>query len=484
MATSRGAILILLAALAACGTTPEKAETIKTGQMPVTAKDVTALKYFESGRTKADRLHFKEAERDFRFAIDRDPDFALAWLWLSQSVGSMEEGNKCRAQAVALKGKASQGEQLLIEASQAEFEGKIEEARRLRARLVSMYPKDARCHLVESLGYFRIDDRRCAQGLEKAVELDPYLDTAWNLLGYSYMSLGEMDKAVQAHATYVKLLPDEPNAHDSYAETLLKAGRFEESISEYEKALALDESFFWSRVGIGKNLLVMRRYDEANEEFDRAIREAKTASNRYQAAQWQITRAIYAGDGEAAVSAAERAVELAERVGKQEHAYATLTVARAELFADKREECVATASHAMALMPEDAPRASRRDLTQSILRLKIEASVTARRFEAAESLLEQLRSSAAVGSPPWVAQLVQFTVGYYWLHRGEAESALEALEKANHSDPRVLYYLAEAKRRVGEVEEANEIYTRIVSWNEPGLGHALVLDLAKKRLGR
>ncbi|MHC4223338.1 MAG: hypothetical protein ACYSUN_05055 [Planctomycetota bacterium] len=110
--------------------------------------------------------------------------------------------------------------------------------------------------------------------------------------------------------------------------------------------------------------------------------------------------------------------------------------------------------------------------------------MTARRFESAETLLEQLRSSTAVKSPPWVVQLVQFTVGYYRLHKGEAGPALEALKQANLSDPRVLYYFAEAKRGVGEVEEANEIYRRLVDWNEPGLGHALVLEPSKKRLDR
>ena len=51
---------------------------------------------------------------------------------------------------------------------------------------------------------------------------------------------------------YVELIPDDPNPHDSYAELLMKRGRFAESIAAYEKALSLDPNFVASHVGIGK----------------------------------------------------------------------------------------------------------------------------------------------------------------------------------------------------------------------------------------
>jgi tetratricopeptide (TPR) repeat protein len=39
----------------------------------------------------------------------------------------------------------------------------------------------------------------------------------------------------------------------SYAELLMKTGRFEESIKNYEKALAVDPNFVASYIGIGND---------------------------------------------------------------------------------------------------------------------------------------------------------------------------------------------------------------------------------------
>ena len=42
---------------------------------------------------------------------------------------------------------------------------------------------------------------------------------------------------------YIKLIPNDPNPYDSYAELLMKTGRFEESIAQYERALKQQATF-------------------------------------------------------------------------------------------------------------------------------------------------------------------------------------------------------------------------------------------------
>ena len=54
---------------------------------------------------------------------------------------------------------------------------------------------------------------------------------------------------------YVELIPADPNPYDSYAELLLKMGRFDESVANYQKALAIDSNFSSSRIGIATNLM-------------------------------------------------------------------------------------------------------------------------------------------------------------------------------------------------------------------------------------
>ena len=45
--------------------------------------------------------------------------------------------------------------------------------------------------------------------------------------------------AEKAFQKYIELIPKDPNPYDSYAELLLKMGRFEDSIAQYRKALEI-----------------------------------------------------------------------------------------------------------------------------------------------------------------------------------------------------------------------------------------------------
>jgi len=54
---------------------------------------------------------------------------------------------------------------------------------------------------------------------------------------------------------YVELVPNESNPYDSYAEILMKQGKFEESAENYRKALSLKPDFFFSYTGLVGDLL-------------------------------------------------------------------------------------------------------------------------------------------------------------------------------------------------------------------------------------
>ena len=56
-------------------------------------------------------------------------------------------------------------------------------------------------------------------------------------------------EALVVFKRYVQVVPSDPNAHDSLAEGLLTAGRVEEGLAEYQKALALDPWFASSYLG-------------------------------------------------------------------------------------------------------------------------------------------------------------------------------------------------------------------------------------------
>ena len=69
------------------------------------------------------------------------------------------------------------------------------------------------------------------------------------MLGYAYRQAGDYANAEQAFKKYIELIPSDPNPYDSYAELLLKMGKFNESVEQYRKALSIDSNFVPSHFG-------------------------------------------------------------------------------------------------------------------------------------------------------------------------------------------------------------------------------------------
>ena len=109
--------------------------------------------------------------------------------------------------------------------------------------------------------------RTIAQAIEhlkKAPELAPELLAGLQHAGLFLPAGGRLCRnAEQAFKKYIELIPNDPNPYDSYAELLLKMGKFPESIEQYRKALTIDPHFVPSHFGISADLMYMGKPGEA-----------------------------------------------------------------------------------------------------------------------------------------------------------------------------------------------------------------------------
>ena len=71
--------------------------------------------------------------------------------------------------------------------------------------------------------------------LDKAIELDPEFDLAYNALAESYNKLGEIDKAIKVAKKYVEISPKDPVAHTALSRLYVQKGM----IAEAEEEMAL-----------------------------------------------------------------------------------------------------------------------------------------------------------------------------------------------------------------------------------------------------
>jgi len=251
------------------------------GQIPVTTSSSSARESFAIGAELFDNLRLPEAQKYFKKAIDADPEFALAYLFSALSNPSAKGFFDNIQLAAKYSGRASKAEQTLIDACMAGANGDPSTQTRLLQQLAEQFPKDRRALLFLASQYFNLQQYDSAISVcERIVQLAPSYAPPYNLLGYAYRFVGNMEAAGRSFREYIRLIPDDPNPYDSYAELLMHQDRFEAAIEQYREALRHDRTFGASRIGISANLIFLGRYDEARRELQVLIDSAVTTGQR------------------------------------------------------------------------------------------------------------------------------------------------------------------------------------------------------------
>jgi len=267
-------ILLLIMAGAVWGQSDE-------GRITLTTSSNEAREAYLTGLDLIDRMQLQEAREYFKKAVAADPNFALAYLNLSMVQPSTKELFESLNRAIALADKVSEGERLIILATQAGINGKTMEQEDYMKQLVDLYPNDERAHNQLATYYFAIQDYDSAiEEYEKAIKINPEFSTPYNQLGYSLRYIGKYEAADKVFRKYIDLIPDDPNPYDSYAELLLKMGKFKKSIEYYRKALKINPDFTASYLGIATNYNLMGDHQKAREEILKLFEVARDDGQR------------------------------------------------------------------------------------------------------------------------------------------------------------------------------------------------------------
>jgi len=253
---SLGLFLAILAAVAltGCVNTEEGKPAVAksdSDKIPVSTASEEAKKEFLHGRELNEKLLIQDSIQHFDKAISLDPNFALAELNRAIVSPTGKEFFDHLKKSVSLADKASNGERLLILGTEAGANGNVTKQREYLEQLIAAYPNDERGHFNLGGYYFGQQDMpKAIEHYKKATELAPTYSPAYNLLGYALRQNVDYAGAEQAFKKYIELIPNDPNPYDSYAELLLKMGKFDESIVQYRKALAIDPNFINSTRGL------------------------------------------------------------------------------------------------------------------------------------------------------------------------------------------------------------------------------------------
>ena len=231
-------------------------------------------RYYWNKRTVDD---LSKAIEQFQHAIDRDPNYALAYVGLTDSYVSHALYANTPTREMLPRAREAVERALQIDDSLAEAHasrGQIErdswnytEAEKEYKRAIELNPKYATAHHFYSL-FLRAWRGRFDEAMVEiklAQQLDPLSPIIGSNVAASYMAKGELEAAIEAAKRVIELEPSFPEAHRQLCLAYRRQGRYEEAIAEGEKAVQLSKRYGWSLAVLGVSYAVGGHTDKARE---------------------------------------------------------------------------------------------------------------------------------------------------------------------------------------------------------------------------
>ena len=455
-----------------------------SGKIPVTTKSEEARKEFLQGQDLSDRLLAQDSLQHFDRAIALDPEFASAELARANNSPTTKEFFDHLKKAVALADKTSEGERLLILAFQAGSNGQAAKQKEYLDRLVAAFPGDERAQLALGVFYFGQQDfPQASEHLKKATEIAPDFSVSYNMLGYTERQLEDYAGAEWAFKKYVELIPNDPNPYDSYAELLIKMGRFEDSIAQYRKALAIDPHFASSHFGIAADLLYLGKPEEADAELQKLADQSRSDGEMRTALFGMVVVAADGGKLDEAQRWMDKEYAVAEKTSDVASMAADLRAkANISLQADKSDEAAKEFEHSFELIESSGLSQEIKKNTALFHHYNLAGVAIAKKdFAAAKTHAEEFRKGAEASGDPNQVKLAHELVGRIALAEKHYDGAIAELLQANLQDPQNLYRLYEAYSGKGDGAHAQEFCTKAAEFNSlPQLNYAFVRVKAKR----
>jgi tetratricopeptide (TPR) repeat protein len=106
---------------------------------------------------------------------------------------------------------------------------------------------------------------------DKAIEIKPDNDSAWNNRGNALDELGRYSEAIASYDKAIEIKPDNDSAWHNRGIALEKLGRYTEAVASYDKAIEIKPDYHETWNSRGAALYNLGRYTEAVASFDKAI---------------------------------------------------------------------------------------------------------------------------------------------------------------------------------------------------------------------
>ena len=467
----------LVLAVAACAVLPQSPEPGPLpDRMPITTSSPEARVLFDQGIVAWENLHIRQALQCWQAAIEKDPNFLLAHLYISERIPDPDQQALERKKVMGLMNSVTPDERLMaewiLERSRDNTIGSLAAMNELLGR----YPRDKHLYWFAALfvgtSYHQWD--RAAELAAQAVHVDPDFAGALNNLGYDYAFQGKFDQAFPVMQHYIEVLPQEPNPQDSYAEILRMAGRFDEAVEHYHAALKLEPNFGESLLGLADTFALMGQEDKARAQYDIAIQHAYT---RAYAVEWKLRwAATYLR--EKRFSDADAAFQVAAKMAHENsvgileaEAYRMMALYHKDEASSKQwlQKAKESLEH-----PHDTSRGARQEALGLIDRAIIQDAILHGHLAEAEAALSQLSKMAQESNNPNLDITFHASAGMILAAKQKWLEAIPHLEE-DAKDRFSMELLVNAYQKAGLPAKAERIARELAALNTPSVEQALVV---------
>jgi tetratricopeptide (TPR) repeat protein len=262
--------------------------------IPITTKSKEAFEYYQKAVQASHHVYSREAMENFQKAIELDPGFVLARAQYSVYLSS-HQNQQMIDEAKKYFPKVTEGERKLTLAIEAFINNNRTKEREILKELAAEYPQDAVVFLRLQLSYYlnKFYDESIKAG-NKALECDPEIYRAYNLLGYGYLQVGKFDESIKWLKKYAELKPDNANPWDSLGDAYKNAGKYKEAQECYQKALKIKPDFTASLIHQGDIKHELGYYEEAIPYYENGLKtllpEMEISESHYRVADafWRL----------------------------------------------------------------------------------------------------------------------------------------------------------------------------------------------------
>jgi tetratricopeptide (TPR) repeat protein len=453
-------------------------------QLSVTTASPDALALYQKALDFVENVESESARPLLDQAIQKDPGFAMAYALRAVTGAGYTHARENRDKAVSLADKVSPGERHWIMAAQAQADGDVPKMKQHLGELLKLYPNDHHVAYFAGNASRLVDDTEALTHFKRATTIEPKFAAPYNQVGYIQLRKGDFAAAEQALKQYIANRPDSANPYDSYAELLLRMGRYDESIAQYEKALTKSPAFAGSLMGIGHNNVFKGNYAKARDSYKR-LYDSGNAPDKASSLYWTAVSFVHEGKPAEALQALEQQREFAI-AQKLTPTAMTAHLDQAWLLSEagKASEARTHIDKAEAMIDGAAfTERVKANWRRQVLLSKAMTAAQAKDFATAGSTLERAKAMMTPDLPAAATENYESAIGVIAVLQGKHDAALPHLKRSDPEDPYAMFYQAEAMRLKGDAAGAAKMYKKVATSNQNGLGYALVRGRAIKASG-